>query len=396
MDSKVLQKKLENAKSLDDCKVAIEEVLERYDKLDDNSYRRDSYANFYNSIFKANISNKWKKSLIHALLKYGIKPGRWDINDYMTEMFNCQDLKMLKVILKMFGKKRFNPNPYRCDELAQDPTNNTWIIKYLTTFITTLGTKKSFLKGAIKTRNMNLIAYIVDVMKIDLFIPTHIRSQFSFGYELAKTDDLELVQWLEVRGYNIHESRRQLLNCAYSLNSKRILQYVLEKQKETAAADVYMEEIGRMAYQNNDEDMLRKYPVVDFHVSQSMIYEALEEHKDFLRIKILINRYIVIQTSRFAKRIYFSTTPENNPILFEEYHLNRFAKLANYGGVWSYISNMLYKYGSTNTQIRLQSMGYVVGAENQKSPVISLGRKPRNNHDDDDDDLEEELYKKYK
>ena len=239
---------------------------------------------------------------------------------------------------------------------------------------------------------MSLIAYIADVLKIDLFIPTHVKSQFSFGSILAKNDDLELVQWLENRGYNIHESKRELLKCAYDYKSNRVLQYVLEKQKETEAADLYMESIGSMAYHREDREMLLKYPVVNFYVSQSAIYRALSKNKEFLHIKILMDRYIVIQNSRFAKHSsYYAKTPKEHPILFETYHVPRFAKLATYGGVWSYISSILYQYGSSGARnMLIQTLGYIVGANDQQPPKPIVNSRNENVDDDWLEDLSDE------
>lgn len=383
-----LLKKLEDAQSLENCKIAIEQALEGYSQRE---RRSDNCEYCYESVLNANIKNKWKKSLIHALQNFGLNPNKWTIKEYLNNAFNSRDLKKVKLISKMFKQKLFSPSTYSCAEMAQEPKNNTWIIKYLTNCATTLSTKKAFLKGAIKVRNMSLIVYIVDVLKTDLFVPTHVRSVISLGYVLAEHDDLELVQWLEARGYNIHESRRQLLSSAYSYKAKRIAQYVLEKQQETAAFNIYMEKISNQAFYSNDDDMLRKFPVVDFHVSQIDIYNALVEKKDLLRIKILFDRYVVIQNNRCEKGIYFAKTPENTPVIFENHHINRFVKLANYGGVWTYISGILYKYGSTDARALLQSIGYVLGAASQTDPVVLKKQgQPRQNYNyDDDDDLKD-------
>ena len=99
-----------------------------------------------------------------------------------------------------------------------------------------------------------------------------------------------------------------------------------------------------------------------------------------------MERYIVIQNNKCANGAYFSTTPENNLVLFEQYHITRFAKLAIYDGIWNYISEVLYKYGSTDARTLMKTMGYISGAISQSDLIIlKNGRKSHsNNHSADD------------
>jgi hypothetical protein len=77
MDNKILQNNLENAKSLDDCKVFIEKALQGYYNIKKDSYSKKGCVDCFITVFNANIRNKWKKSLIHALQTF----RRIDLND---------------------------------------------------------------------------------------------------------------------------------------------------------------------------------------------------------------------------------------------------------------------------------------------------------------------------
>lgn len=372
-----LKIELENANSLQKCKDIMNPIVNNFLHFVNDPYSSYSHTSLlYKSIIFSNINTKWIKSIMHALLKQNITPDNYLLKHLIDDLIKIKDFKKVKILVRIFDIKELDIPDNTCLETSKDPLNNKWIMIFLTKYQTSLNTKKAFLAGAIETRNIELIMFIIDVLKINLFVTTRSTQFTCISKSLAKTDDLELLQLLENHGYNMHEARRKLLKEAYDRNSDRITKYVLQKQEQTEIPHLYMESIGNTAFHKNDEAMLTKYPYITFNPSIKRIYRALINHNSLIKIKVLLARFISIK----KKQLGLNPASENQFIsIFTINHLNRFKKLATYDNIWNYISEILYKYGISDVKTKLLDMGYIPNIETQFVSTLVSNNENNNN-----------------
>jgi hypothetical protein len=381
-----LKEKLDGI-SLSECVTVLESALAKYHSTT-NYWEKEDYHRYYVSIIECKQPTKNKKALLVALSKIvPVCEYRYSSQRIMSAAFNAKDVSMIKFLTTDFSKITGTPLLIKsnttmtnmCIELGKDTSNNGFVIKYLTTVRMPLTIIKAFLYGAIIVRNMVLISFIVEQMKIDIFVPTSKRVNHSLGEAFAKNDDLELVKWFEEHEYNIHESQRALLNYAYSYNAKRIIAYVLSKQLETEGSDLYMENLATQAFHKGDIDLLTQFPIIKMHVSTYHIYNALSDKKELIYIKALVDRYVQIKKN---KGDYWPKTPEGDIKCFGQANVSQMYKNSLYNeSVWAFLSDMLYKHGDGRARNKLAQLGYV-------NPNYQPGGENDNDESADNSDIE--------
>jgi len=383
-----------NGKTLQQCKAVLENALVNYyDSVNNTNplkYRKYiNYSDYYKIIIRSNISTNVKKSLILAIKNFGIPPpNRWS-DDCLEEAFKQKDISLIKFVSTLLKTKPSRDVVSFCKrDLTED--DNQFVIQLLNEVPLSITIKKAFLYGAIVIRNMVLIRYIVETQGIDLFVPTHQKVNHALGRAFAKNDDLELLQWFEDHEYNIHESQRSVLNAAYEHNAQRIIKYVLDRQTETDAANLFMEKVSSQAFRNNDVSMLQKFPKIDFRVTQHTICTALTSQKPYIYIQVLFDRWVEILKVKKHKYGWSGKTADGEIALFTTYHAIRFYKSSQYDNLWSLISNQLYKYGDTACRAKLVQLGYTVGAVKQTVHTPTKISQNRANLSDDEIDEEED------
>lgn len=382
-----------NGKTLQQCKLVLENKLTNYHqnvKANLSRYHRGyiDYSGYYDTIISSDISTNIKKSLMLAIHKFGIPlPSRW-AQDCMATAYEQKDVSLIKFVSSLVNN---NPSSRVITFLKNGITvaDNQFIIQLLNELTLSLSLKKAILYNAIINRNMLIIKYIT-TQGIDLFVPTHKKINHVLGPAFAVNDDLELLQWFEDHEYNIHEGQRSLLGAAYVHKANRIIKYVLDRQAETDAANLFMEKISSQAFHNNDVSMLQRFPKIDFRVTQNTICTALSSLKPYLYIQVLFDRWIEILKVKKHKYGWSGKTSDGEISLFNSYHVTRFYKSSQYDNVWSLISNNLYKYGDTTCRTKLVQVGYTVGSEKQKIHTPTRIAQNKANFSDDEDEIDDE------
>jgi len=384
-----------NGKTLAESKKILEQALLKYyqDSEEDNRHV-DEYSAYYTSIIESKIPVKNKKSLINALHKFGVGANRYG-HSITVAALEQQNISLLKYVCTLSPLKQNSEVVSFCKEHGRKG-DTLFVIQLLSNIKVSLTIVKAFLYSAIVNRNMSLIKFIVEQLKTDIYVPTHRMVNHALGPAFVQNDDLELLQWFEEHDYNIHESQRALLTSAYQIGAKRLVAYVLEKQAETDAADIYMERVSEFAFYKGDVAVLQKFPKINFRVTQGTIVNALNSKKDLIYMQILFNRYIEIHKEKVHKYHYHSeTTPEGDEAIFTRFRVAKFHDISQYNlSVWQYIKNILYKYGDPLTRARLISAGYITGVAMPTNTAYIIeddeenGADAPDNDEDDEDDEE--------
>jgi len=337
-----------NGKSIEECGVVLEHWIKDY-------YKNRTYnKNYYNSIFLSDHSRKDKKRMMLTLYKElgdKIRP----LNTF-SEIMRRKDYSMLKFLMGLYKIGTGYPILDVCRKIGGE--TDPFVIKCLSTLEFPLRIVKAFLYGAIENRNMVLITFIVEKMRIDIYIPTHKKTDNTLGTAFTKNDDLELLKWFEGHDYNIHEGQRILLNNAY-YSAPRIKKYILKQQLDTEASDLYMEKIATKALLSDDIDLLKQFSKISLNVKQNTVLDSLNLKKPLLYIKSLFTRYIDIQCAEHIK-YSFGHNSDGNPKIFCLYQYTRYYKVSQYGNgeIWQFISAGLWKYGDSSTREILTEKGY--------------------------------------
>lgn len=383
-----------NGKTLSQSKNVLEKALSKYARdIVESSWasREYKYSEYYLAIIDSNISTKDKKSLMNALHKFGVSPNYGRYSECVTvAALKKRDISLIKYTMTLVPLKTHYEVTSFCKNRGGEK-DTTFVIQLLTLVKMPLTIVKAFLYGAIQQRNMTLIKFIVEQLATDIYVPTHQKVNHAIGPAFVENDDLELLQWFEKHDYNIHESRRALLSKAYRYGANRLVKYVLEKQAETDASDVYMENVSNVAFQNGDINLLQKFSKINFRVNINTIFRSLTEKKDLFYIQVLFTRYIELEKEKAHKHHWSGKTPEGDEALFRKVHVTRFYNLSKYNlSIWQYIKDFLYKYGRPETRAKLISAGYVTGISMPAGYSNSNNENETESDDENDDENENE------
>jgi hypothetical protein len=342
-----------NDKSMDECGI----VLERWINFFLKKAVRDRYnCDYYRYIIQTNHTRKNKKRMI--LTVYKALGDKLKSPQSFASIMETKDYSMLKFFMGLFKIGTGYSLIHNCKKLGGD--TDTFVIKCLSTLTFPPTLVKAFLYGAIENRNMTLITFIVEKMRLDVYVPTHQKTPNTLGIAFVKNDDLELLQWFEEHDYNIHEGQRELLHNAYG-RAPRIKKYVLQEQSNTEASDLYMEKIATKALLSGDTDLLQRFSKISLRVTQNTVLKALNQQKYLLYIQALFTRYVEIQRANFIKWNHYGNNADGNPNIFNPWQITRYYNASQYGNsdsIWQCLAANLWKYGTADARVKLTEKGF--------------------------------------
>jgi len=341
-----------NDKSMDECGIVLERWINSF--LKKPVYGRYN-CDYYNYIILTNHTRKDKKRMI--LTVYKALGDKLKSPQSFISIMETKDYSMLKFFMRLFKIGTGYGLIHNCKKLGGD--TDTFVIKCLSTLTFPPSIVKAFLYGAIENRNMELITFIMEKMRIDIYVPTHQNTPNTLGIAFVKNDDLELLQWFEEHDYNIHEGQRVLLNNAYG-RAPRIKKYVLQEQSNTEASDLYMEKVATKALVSGDTNLLQQFSKISLRVNQNTVLTALNQQKPILYIQALFTRYVEIQSAKYIKWNYYGNNADGNPNIFNPWQINRYYNASQYGNgeIWQCLAANLWKYGTADGRVKLTEKGF--------------------------------------
>ena len=332
-------------------------------------------TSFAVSICESDIPIEVKAALLRAMHKLKLplnnKHQYSQTKIPMEIALEKQDLKLIRVLHDLnidFPNTRGYYNRSIGEAVTQLGHNNAEVAINL---ITKYKLKSDFimciLKGALsQPPNMPVVKYLIEIEKINLYAPTRSSSSI-YNMTGMIYENLELIKYLHKHGYNIHCCRRSLLKQVVrktTPEAKRIQEYILEDQLKTqpAYAALYMERITQTAYQNNNIELVEKFPymkgmayaddlIAAFRKSnitmiKSMCMKYVRYKCRWSMYDTVISEWRLAPLSRKVLRMICDTVPRPGPVRdYAKEFIIKFSR--EYDGKWA----MKYKFGETVEQL---------------------------------------------